>query len=88
MCYDPVERHTLTVVEASNGFYLYLDGDEDCMGMGDGVGEIFDGLTVGEEGFAEAWQRHVDENKEEYLDAHFPYVFVDEGCGFMDLLEE
>ena len=64
----------LQVVEGCNGFYLYLNGDEDCRGMGGGVDEEFEGLTMGDEGFVEAWQREVDRNLDEYLEAYFPFA--------------
>lgn len=81
-------EHALEVVKAFNGFYIYLDNDRDCRGMGDGVDEVFAGLRVGEEGFVEAWQREIDENLEEYLEAYFPYVFDAPAGGIVDLLED
>jgi hypothetical protein len=61
--------------EGSNGFYLYdlVTEREKC--IGDGVDEEFNGLTVGMPGFTEAWQEHINENGDLYLEAYFPELY-------------
>lgn len=63
------------LVEGCNAFYLYWEEEVAC--LGDGVDQEFldeneDVITVGEEGFLEAWQRAIDEEEDTYMEAYFP----------------
>ncbi len=66
----------LEVAETFHDFQLYLEDDSgnvlDAACMGDGVDVEYDGRTVGNEGFVEAWQRDVDVYFNEYMEAYFP----------------
>lgn len=68
----------LQVSEGCSGFYIFHNPSDRCKGMGDGVDEefylkrldIF--VCVGEEGFVEAWQHHIDEWEFcTYMEAYF-----------------
>ncbi len=79
------EKPRLEVVEGCNGFYIYLTIGESqfAKGMGDGAGVAYVAgedhnhqiVMAGNPGFVEEWQKEIDGNVYDYLEAYFPALY-------------
>lgn len=76
----PVTKSRFEVVEAFNGYVLYDNITNRSRSMGDGTDRPYGEIATPE--FLAEWQRDVDENEEEYLEAYFYQPIVSEVDGF------
>jgi hypothetical protein len=74
-------RQEFRVVEVFNGFILVHQPSCQEAHMGDGVDQEFDGLKVGQPGFAEAWAREANADCDTYREAYFSHIHVPKFLG-------